>query len=98
MWLCFGNGRMRRVVGHGLRTADVVPWSFPGPAFRRPGPPAKPANHRSTDGARRVGGCSVTVRVQEDGLESAGDEVIMSIAGHVSRAIISRYSHVRMEA
>ena len=28
----------------------------------------------------------------------AGDEVIMSIAGHVSRAILSRYSHVRMEA
>jgi hypothetical protein len=28
----------------------------------------------------------------------AGDEVIMSIVGHVSRAILSRYSHVRMEA
>jgi hypothetical protein len=28
----------------------------------------------------------------------AGDEVIMSIAGHVSRAMVSRYSHVRMEA
>jgi len=28
----------------------------------------------------------------------AGDEVIMSIAGHVSRAMHSRYSHVRMEA
>jgi hypothetical protein len=28
----------------------------------------------------------------------AGDEVIMSIAGHVSRAMPSRYSHVRMEA
>ena len=27
-----------------------------------------------------------------------GDEVIMSIAGHVSRAMFSRYSHVRMEA
>ena len=29
---------------------------------------------------------------------AAGDEVIMSIAGHVSRATLSRYSHVRMEA
>jgi hypothetical protein len=29
---------------------------------------------------------------------SSGDEVIMSIAGHVSRAMLSRYSHVRMEA
>ena len=28
----------------------------------------------------------------------AGDEVTMSIAGHVSRAMLSRYSHVRMEA
>jgi hypothetical protein len=29
-------------------------------------------------------------------LAGAGDEVIMSIAGHVSRAMLSRYSHVRM--
>jgi Phage integrase family len=28
----------------------------------------------------------------------AGDEVIMSIAGHVPRAMLSYYSHVRMEA
>ena len=28
----------------------------------------------------------------------AGDEVVMNIAGHVSRAMLSRYSHVRMEA
>ena len=28
----------------------------------------------------------------------AGDHAIMSIAGHVSRAMLSRYSHVRMEA
>jgi integrase len=28
----------------------------------------------------------------------AGDEVIMSIAGHVSRAMLSRYAHVRTEA
>ena len=27
-----------------------------------------------------------------------GDEVISSIAGHVSRAMLSRYSHVRTEA
>jgi hypothetical protein len=26
------------------------------------------------------------------------NEVIMSITGHVSRAMLSRYSHVRMEA
>ena len=28
----------------------------------------------------------------------AGDEVIMSIAGHVSRSMLSRYTNVRMEA
>ena len=28
----------------------------------------------------------------------AGDEVIMSMAENVSRAMLSRYSHVRMEA
>jgi hypothetical protein len=28
----------------------------------------------------------------------AGDEVIMSIVGHASRAMLSRYSHVGMEA
>jgi len=28
----------------------------------------------------------------------AGDEVIMSIAGHVSRQMLSRYSHIRTEA
>ena len=28
----------------------------------------------------------------------AGDQTIMNIAGHVSRAMLSRYSHVRMEA
>ena len=33
-----------------------------------------------------------------DSESGAGDEVIMSIAGHVSRAMLSRYSHMRMEA
>ena len=37
-------------------------------------------------------------RVTELAESGAGDEVIMSIAGHVSRAMLSRYSHVRMEA
>jgi hypothetical protein len=37
---------------------------------------------------------SLVTELAESG---AGDEVIMSIAGHVSRAMLSRYSHVRME-
>jgi hypothetical protein len=36
--------------------------------------------------------------VPEFSESGAGDEVIMNIAGHVSRAMLSRYSHVRMEA
>jgi hypothetical protein len=36
--------------------------------------------------------------VREPAESGAGDEVIMSIAGHVSRAMLSRYAHVRMEA
>ena len=28
----------------------------------------------------------------------AGDETIMAIAGHVSRAMLSRYAHIRTEA
>jgi hypothetical protein len=28
----------------------------------------------------------------------AGDETIMEIAGHVSRQMLERYSHIRMEA
>jgi integrase len=28
----------------------------------------------------------------------AGDETILEIAGHVSRQMLSRYSHIRMEA
>ena len=38
---------------------------------------------------------TLVTKISESG---AGDEVIMSIAGHVSRAMLSRYSHVRMEA
>ena len=41
------------------------------------------------------GTCGIVTELAESG---AGDEVIMSIAGHASRAMLSRYSHVRMEA
>jgi hypothetical protein len=64
-------------------------------------------------GADEVGECRVTAGeggvkgrwhdnrhtlITELAESGAGDEVIMSIAGHVSRAMLSRYSHVRMEA
>jgi hypothetical protein len=39
------------------------------------------------------------LRISTDsGFHLAGDEVIMSIARHVSRAMLLRYSHVRMES
>ncbi len=50
---------------------------------------------------RRVVGCWHGNRhalVTEFSGAGTGDEVIMSIAGHVSRAMLTRYSHVRMEA
>ena len=42
-------------------------------------------------------GCAFQTSVQlaESG---AGDETIMSIAGHVSRQMLTRYSHIRTEA
>ncbi len=62
----------------------------------------KPAMTRTTvrDKAKVVGRWhdnrhTLVTELSESG---AGEEVIMSIAGHVSRAMLSRYSHVRMEA
>jgi hypothetical protein len=48
-----------------------------------------------TDIALRDNHHTLVTELAESG---AGDEVIMSIASHVSRAMLSRYSHVRMEA
>jgi integrase len=36
--------------------------------------------------------------ITELGESGAGEQTIMDIAGHVSRQMLSRYSHVRMEA
>lgn len=47
---------------------------------------------------RRRGARHATPFVTGLAESGAGDEVIMSIAGHVSRAMLSPYSHVRMEA
>jgi hypothetical protein len=44
------------------------------------------------------GKCNPHSLVTEFSESGAADEVIMSIARHVSRAMLSRYSHVRMEA
>jgi integrase len=52
---------------------------------------------RHTFGARRWHDNRHTL-VTELAESGAGDEVIMSIAGHVSRAMLSRYCHVRLEA
>lgn len=39
--------------------------------------------------------CTLITELAESG---AGDEVIMSIAGHVSKSMLKHYSHIRMEA
>ena len=49
------------------------------------------------DGCNLLGDNRHTL-VTELAESGAGDEVIMSIAGPVSQAMLSRYSHVRMEA
>jgi hypothetical protein len=50
-------------------------------------------------GLPTIAALSICVRcLTELAKSGASDEVIMSIAGHVSRAMLSRYSHVRMEA
>ena len=41
---------------------------------------------------------TLVTELAESGADDSDDEVIMRIAGHVSRAMLSRYSHVRMEA
>ena len=51
--------------------------------------------HRLSEGRWHDNRHTLVTELAESG---AGDEVIMSIAGHVSRAMLSRYSHVRMEA
>jgi membrane protein required for beta-lactamase induction len=45
-------------------------------------------------------GACISTGSPVEGLDwvSRSAEVIMSLAGHVSRAMLSRYSHVRMEA
>jgi len=53
------------------------------------------ADDPSKSGLHRFNRHMLVTELAESG---AGGEVIMSIAGHVSRAMLSRYSHVRMEA
>jgi hypothetical protein len=84
-----------------------TPWrQFP----RQKRPPLRPRRPRAAryrkavDGVpycrRRRGGSVIAVRLafRSCARTGEGDEVLMSIAGHVSRAMLSRYSHVRMEA
>ena len=59
--------------------------------FRR----TKVRNKAKVVGRRHDNRHTLVTELSESG---AGDEVIMSIAGHLSRAMLSRYSHVRMEA
>jgi integrase len=72
----------------------------------QPNDPTRPVTTLKTAWTKVRGNAKVVGRwhdnrhtlVTELAESGAGDEVIMSIAGHVSRAMLSRYSHVRMEA
>jgi integrase len=72
----------------------------------QPNDPTRPVSTLKTSWIKVKKDANVTGRwhdarhtlVTELAESGAGDEVIMSIAGHVSRAMLSRYSHVRTEA
>jgi hypothetical protein len=86
-------------------------WSWPGPVGHLRGdshPRASPAGLRKYPAFvvgksdRTAIGCGLDANrhalAPELAESGTGDEVIMSISGHVSRVMLSRYSHVRMEA
>ena len=50
------------------------------------------AGHRGPLARRRNG------QITELAESGAGDQTIMDIAGHVSKQMLARYSHIRMEA
>jgi hypothetical protein len=80
-------------------------YVFPG-GKAQPNDPTRPVTTLKTAWAKVRKNANVTGRwhdnrhtlVTELAESGAGDEVIMGIAGHVSRAMLSRYSHVRTEA
>ncbi len=89
------------------RFGECQPEWFVFPAGKgQPNDPTRPVTSLKTAWTQVRGNAKVVGRwhdnrhtlVTELSESGAGDEVIMSIAGHVSRAMLSRYSHVRMEA
>ena len=89
------------------RFGECKPEWYAFPAGKgQPNDPTKPVTTSKTAWTRVRENAKVVGRwhdnrhtlVTELAESGAGDEVIMSIAGHVSRAMLSRYSHVRMEA
>jgi len=89
------------------RFGALRPDWFVFPAGRgQPNDPTRPVSTLKTAWTKARKNANVVGRwhdnrhtlVTELAESGAGDEVIMSIAGHVSRAMLSRYSHVRMEA
>ncbi len=89
------------------RFGECKPEWYVFPAGKgQPNDPTRPVTTLRTAWTKVRGNAKVVGRwhdnrhtlVTELSESGAGDEVIMSIAGHVSRAMLSRYSHVRMEA
>ncbi len=106
-----GTGRVIPLEAHAAwyvrRFGECRPGWYVFPAGKgQPNDPTRPVTSLKTawtkvrDNAKVIGRWhdnrhTLVTELSESG---AGDEVIMSIAGHVSRAMLSRYSHVRMEA
>src|SRR5579862_426476 len=85
-----------------------VSWTCGGPERGKPRPldPTLPVTSLKTAWRNVKERSGVTGRfhdtrhtlITELAGSGAGDQTIMDIAGHVSRQMLSRYSHIRMEA
>jgi hypothetical protein len=73
-------------------------WDYLLSLLRREGNGGVDEGARQSEGCWTLGPVNRHTLITELAESGAGDEVIMSIAGHVSAAMLSRYSHVRMEA
>ena len=103
--LAAGISRVKSAKTQGIRVGKPEWYVFPA-GRGQPNDPTSPVTTLKTAWTKVRKNANVVGRwhdnrhtlVTELAESGAGDEVIMSIAGHVSRAMLSRYSHVRMEA
>ena len=93
--MLLGRGLIRIHREPSASARDRTAWTPRAPQLRWIRTARKSRENATINGRRHDNRHTLVTEFAELG---AGDEVIMSIAGHVSRAMLSRYSHVRMEA